>query len=319
MNILTNPGFESGEAPWQFGSGSALLEDGSGRGGGNCAWIIATKYSTSIPPNPPVYTTISGSIMQVPPWELGTLYFISGYAKSDAPWGSLSLTCAARPVLAWGDDVSPDWEVRYGLFYADLPGSQLFVRAGLGLGTGGASWLVDDLSVEIGGWKMSRSLYNSYSALFTRLKDINGSTGGYYNNISTQVVPKLVLPSEPGAPKMPYVCLPLSDTGSYQVEERSVRAALRQSIIAFVPESESMEVSECSAVKALKMHDDIVKCLMPEEPSTVWNLGNSHVEDVALLSKEVVAGQNDGIPWAEVNVTVDVYTRFARQDLGPNA
>lgn len=317
MNILTNPGFESGSTSWVFGTGSALVEDGSGIGGGNCARLSASRIRLNLPPAPPIYAEFEGQILQLPPFEVDTVYIISGYAKPELAWGSLEVSAGESVVAAWDESADSDWSVRYGMYYGTLPEAQFVVRAVKGAGTGSSSWLVDNLAVEIGGRNMARSIYNSYTALFNRLKEINGSTGGYHHNVSSQVIPKLVLPSEPGAPKMPYICLPLSDTGTYEVSERGIRAALRQQIVAFLPESESHDISDCSAVRALKFHDDIIKVMMPESPATAWNLGDQYVEDVALLSKEIVAGQNDGIPWSEVNVAVDVFTRFDRSDLGP--
>lgn len=316
MSLLVNPGFESGEAPWTFLTGSSLVTDGSGRGGGNCARIAATRVRTNLPPAPPIYSTVEGEVYQVPEWELGTVYVVSGYAKPETAWGPLTIHCGPNTVASWPIDAATDWTPRYGLYYAGTPEAEISIQAALGEATGYSSWLVDDLSLTTGGLPMARCLYNCYAALFDKLKDINGSTGGYHNSISAQVVPRLVLPSEPGAPKMPYICLPLSDTGAYEGSQRGIRIALRQPIVGFVPESESNDIADCSPTRALKFHDDIVRCLMPVEPATVWNLGNADVEDVELVAKEVVAGQNDGVPWSEVNVTVDVFTRFSRSDLG---
>lgn len=316
MNLLTNPGFEDGTAPWLFGTGAALVTDGSGRGGGNCARVQSTYINTTLPPAPPVYLDIEGRVYQLPVWDTGWICILSGYAKKELEWGTLTITSGPRTVITWPASSSTDWSMQYGIHYVNDPTEYFEIRANKGSGEGVSSWMVDDLTVELGGRAMARSIYNSYTALYNLLKNINGSSGKYHHDINDAVIPKLVLPGEPGAPVMPYICLPLSDSGAYDHSERGVRAALRQQIVAFIPESESTSITDCSSIKALKMHDDILKCVMPTEPATGWNLGDSNVEDVQLISKDIRAGQNDGIPWAEVSVTVDIFCRFARGDLG---
>lgn len=162
---------------------------------------------------------------------------------------------------------------------------------------------------------MARGLQVCYEALYNALKGINGSTGMYNYNLEGRVIPKLILPDEAGAPKRPYICLPMADTGAYLEQgEWAIRAALRQQIIGFLDESYEDEITACSGYKAQLLRNDIERAIWPATGGT-WNLGEESIEDVQFVGKEVAAGQPDDLPFASAVVTVDVITRYGRDDL----
>jgi hypothetical protein len=114
---------------------------------------------------------------------------------------------------------------------------------------------------------------------------------------------------------MPYVCIPMGDTGPFLEQgELALRVALRQQIIAFLPESYEDGITDSSGYKAQLMSNDIQRCIWPAS-SGFWNLDTDGVEDVQFVNKEVVAGQPDDLPFSSATITVDIITRYGRDDL----
>lgn len=132
------------------------------------------------------------------------------------------------------------------------------------------------------------------------------------------VIDRFALPGTPNAPQMPYVCVPLEDDGAFDVvESRYVIATHAQTIVAFVPESESKVIETGSATTALKALADIIKAVMPKTSDEVlWNLGApDSVEDVTLVSKDVFRGSSGQMKFVWVEVVVHITYKFTADEL----
>jgi hypothetical protein len=320
LNLLLDPGFETG-VPWTF-SGDARLEPGEGYGGSQAAYLPSGQVPVGIDPD--TFEIIWGPqqiglVWQPTTVRAGLIYpvvFFHRQYTADAA----QLHCVERRAdgttlvlhtVQW-PAANADWRLASFLW------SPTEDNAGLGFETYGADhefhqFVVDNVELE---WvPMARGLQVVYAALFNKLKELNGSNGSYNYNLEGRVIPRLVLPDEPGAPTMPYVCLPLADNGPFLDQgERALRVALRQQIVAFLPESYKDSIEDCAAYQALQLQNDLQRCLWPDSGGQ-WNLDEASIEDVQFVTKETTAGQNDGIPFSEISVTVDVITRYSREDL----
>jgi len=324
MNLLTNANFDSGTDPWVWQTGSALETTGEARSLPNCAEVIAYRQSNQIPP--PTTITNEGRLSQDVNLYRGMIYAVSAYVKELSSWGPAVIRIGET---TWGIDEytevarmdagdATDWTYLSGVYAPSATRAHgISLGALLGTGNGSSVWLFDDCQVE--GVLMPRGMINAYKALMTQLKTINGSTGGYYFNLSSRVVPHLVEPDQMPGITLPYICLPLNDQGPYRsVEGSHVVATLQQDIYMFVPDTEAISNTDNVSLEVLKAHDDIMRCLMPET-GYHWNLGDLNVVDTRPVAKHNLGRTNDGIQYGVAKITVEVDTMFGRSDLGPNA
>jgi hypothetical protein len=315
-NLVLDPGFETG-VPWTL-TGDASLYPGEGYGGSQALLLVSGQLPILDPEGGLTWGRYyTGKALQTLPVKAGHIYPVVFYHRQQDPVAG-SLYCIEQTSggtvivideVQW-PDAATDWTIESFLWTPTEDDAQFGFYGPPVAGIFPHYFFVDDAEVL-----MPRGLQVVYAALFNRLKTLNGAPGGYNYTLASRVIPRLVLPDEPGAPVMPYVCLPLSDNGPFLEQgERALRVALRQQIVAFLPESVDDTMANSAAYQALLIQSDLQRCLWPASGG-VWDLGDASVEDVQFVTKETTAGQNDGIPFSEISITVDVITRYSREDL----
>lgn len=160
-----------------------------------------------------------------------------------------------------------------------------------------------------------RGYWRIYAALIVVLKGINGPTGGYWSNLERRVFTRLIRPEDADfAIKFPYLCVPLvQNAPSYETEETSTVEARRQSIYGFVGE-ERRDYDTDGNERILKLGDDIFRAV-----SADYKIGGTAVDSRFVSGGTEIGGVIPDDDWAELEKVLEIETRFAAEDLGPNA
>lgn len=164
-----------------------------------------------------------------------------------------------------------------------------------------------------------RGFEAAFRAVITRLQQIT-TANGYHNSLSA-IVPAEVWPGEPGSPRtLPYACVVLADTGTWVEQEGSrVKAEMLVPIIAFGASRRYDTLDGSNSIVALRLADDLLRCLLPDGSPAKWDLGTEDIVDVRLVDRSIVADLDaDGVP-PHAMVTIAVTFRATRDDLGPLA
>ncbi|MEN6632989.1 MAG: hypothetical protein ABFD84_11210 [Candidatus Polarisedimenticolia bacterium] len=153
---------------------------------------------------------------------------------------------------------------------------------------------------------MACSPRKAFIAMGDALAEIASANG--YNTDLNGVVPRFVLPGEPGAPDVPFVCVELNDAGDYETPDSVVKAKIRVPVHGFVADVDAASFADSAAVAAYALHDDILRAVMPD-PGGPWNLGVAGIDDVTPVSKEISAGvfNGRGFVWVQIDFEVAVY------------
>ena len=310
--LIQNGGFED-EGYWEFYPDGLSKRDGSAARTGSWGGLLYAKEERLLPPFP-----------IIPGWDAtfrGAITVGQNLPVLFTGWGKVLTGVAELSISLWSQDgedflyqgqpTNTDWEMFSGLLITTRPAEFFQVRLAGGTTRLGRIRLfgMDDLSLEV---VMPGTLRGAYVALWDRLKTVTVANG--YHNTLTAVVPGLILPTQPGAPVLPYACIPLDDTGSYDHEDELVKAKLRQDIIVFAEYSEAISQADCAASKALYLHDDILKCLWPTS-GPWWRLETSGVEDVEFVAKNIGPVMVDDSQFLEIAITADVTVQFQRNQI----
>lgn len=114
---------------------------------------------------------------------------------------------------------------------------------------------------------MAKGMWDSWKALRDELRDINGSTGGYwYSFNSDSVLEKIVLPEEAPGLADPYLCVPLlEDTERFEEQEQhSVRPVSNHTVVAFARDDRE-DLTETSTPEFIcKIRDDVVRMILTD-------------------------------------------------------
>jgi hypothetical protein len=151
---------------------------------------------------------------------------------------------------------------------------------------------------------MAARLVDAWLGVISALRDVSRENG-YHTDVSA-VLPRTVLPGDVGAPEMPYLCVELNDQGSYETPDAYAKTKIRIPVIGFVAQRNDAAAETSGEVDALRLHDDIVRAVMPD--SGFW-LQGSGVDDVDLESRDIATGVPDergGHIWVQVNFEATV-------------
>lgn len=308
-NPVIDPGFEQGDAAWEFLVSAERRNDISAHGGEWLAYLFARGGigETS--------SLVRQSAIPVTAGERRALTF---WYRSQVPGG----TQLGASVDYFGATFFPPEVSQWTLFVSDVydvPGSTAEIVFNVpvpGSATSGA-WEVDDVSLllesELSAEAvMQRGKYEAYSALVDVLTGINGDTGGYYHDLSTRVRTSWQTPEEVGDRVYePYLCLPF-DGNSEQVEaiqSQIYKTTWRQNIYGYVAEGSS-ELATSSAIEAVcHLRDDILRALMAD-----LTLGG-RVRESRIATLETTAGI--GLGYGTVMLEIIFEEWFTRDQLGP--
>lgn len=189
-----------------------------------------------------------------------------------------------------------------------------------------SSWYFDTLSFsEIEGARtlMRRGGALALTALFDRLKTINGSPGGYYSDIGQRVYVGLQRPQEPrGGHGYPYFCLMIDDSGTPgESRDAKVRQGhLDVRVFGFVQAGNALaSVTGSTAEAVANLYDDIERAIMNDGGKS-WDLGSTYLDNVDITDRQLISEQraDDNLP-ARVEVLVRLSYSYARANLGPSA
>ena len=238
----------------------------------------------------------------------------------DAPAVVLSVVegGSVRELARLEPDAIDQWNLLAATFQAAEAVSAFVVSvADSAAGAHAGQWQIDAAEFsEV--TNMAHGCSAAYVALVERLGTISGSADGYYH-APAPVIPRFLRPADPGAPPAPYICCSLEDDGPYtQFEGDCVRLQLRVAVYVMLPETISDDAETSAAADALDWHDDVLKCLMPNDQSSPWTITGESSESIDVLEKSVRAFQPDGIG-PHVRILVGLNLSFARADLGTEA
>lgn len=223
---------------------------------------------------------------------------------------------AVREVARLEPDAVDAWHRLAATFVAEGTISAFVVAVDASLaGDRDGQWYVDAAEfseVTVG------SMRSAYLALLERLGQINGS--GYYHSLDgKQVIPRWILPGDPGAPPPPYICCVVEDDAPYeQVDSDCIRTGVRVAVYAWLPERADRTPDNTTAADAMDWYEDLHRCLMPGDRSDPWTLGDAALESIDLVAKSARVFAIDGLP-PHVRVLVQLNFSFSRADLGPDA
>lgn len=323
MNRLANPGWEtagateSDAASWTRDSVGAYRY-GVGYRSGAWAGVLLRSASSLVPP-----ITYSAGYWQQDGIAVsaGSLVEVAVYAYQAAASGVVArLLVDGIEVDRAADDGG--WQRLSALVTPTA--STISVRIDLvGIGGTAASWIVDDASAEDVAMGFKRGTHQAFKALYERLREINGATGGYWHDVGGRVYARLIQPGEAAAPQEPYVCLALRDDGAIEIAgPEYVRTTIDVDVYGFPKATAASDIENCSSVTVAKLYDDILKCLMPtNDERPYWHLGEpTIVSDVRFTSKRLMAEQveaDTGSVPAHVRLTVSIDVINHPDLLGP--
>lgn len=347
MQLLADPGFELGSPNWSFSNAqrveAALSYSVYAKSGAYVGEVWSTRELVGI--GPPIVwgDPVNGYITHQNPALPSGVYFVWAWVRQIAPGASVRLrvrawddaTIPATEIMTTvaeksSDDsivTAPGWTMLCGFYDHDSSGtlSDSFYLVIDTVYTGPVPavvgiWSIDDCGIEDTGMA-NREPFKAYKAVFDRLQTINGLAGGYYNDLTTSVVPFLRFPMQSGAPKVPYLCCCVEHNGPIETGDRGQAVMdLRIPVYGFFPTSESAEVTTSQAAYSLQMLADLLRCLLPD--TTVnpvrWDLDSSVVEDVSLPLARAQAEPIEDVP-PHVLVVAQARVRFTREELGPAA
>jgi hypothetical protein len=328
-NVLANPGFETAGATSFDAAGWMRVEP-----------AVAARLEVAEAHTGLAVAFVGGGPLfpsgeQIGIWyqdaavEPGRLYVVSAFGYHVGGAATLQIRDDADNVLAsLAAGESGTWRQFSGLVTAATTTQRFALRHS---GEDNTSWYVDDCVLELvpESVAMRREPLDAYTALFNRLKTINGAAGGYYHDFSdgARIITRRRLPSTPGAPMTPFLCLPLEDTGPIDTTDEFAAGAMcttRQPVYFFWTVSELDGVGvESSPVTGFKLLSDLLRCLMPAADAPWWNYGagSQWIHDVSIVSKRLASEVDmvEGFPAAHGVLVVELKQLFTRGQLGPSA
>ena len=160
----------------------------------------------------------------------------------------------------------------------------------------------------------ARSRFLAWSDLLTRLKGINGRTGGYWLDVGRRVYPKLVLPEDREGMALPYLCAPLIGTAPAWTQEGDwILCRWKQGIYGFASVKNQTIEDETSVTDVIHLAEDVIRAVMVKP----YDLTGT-CEDVALMDGgDEIAGVDLTDTYGEFSLFFQVSTRLQRSNLGP--
>lgn len=322
MNRVVNPGWETAGATAQDAAGwtrhaTRAYRYDAGQRSGSWGGVILRAADSLVPP----IAYSAGHWEQVVPVVAGSLTEVALYAAQDAPSGAVARLLVDGSEVDRAADVG-GWQRLSAL--VTPTSSTLTLRVDLvGIGGTAASWIVDDAEVE-DVVALKKGMYRLFRALYDRVKEINGTAGGYWHDLGGRVKPRLVMPGQPGADSYPFACVVLRDEGSLDDGVNgAILAAVECDVYIWPQMNASDDIELCSAVDTAKWGDDLLRCLIPSSSEAPWwTLGEAaYIQDVTLVSKEMIGQQatDGGAAPAMVKFTVRMMTTLEPSVLGPEA
>ena len=150
----------------------------------------------------------------------------------------------------------------------------------------------------------------AYRNLIALLEGINGTTGGYYTDLSGRVYRRLLTPADLKLAK-PYVCVVMTgqDFDYREDEGRGFRLHWELEIFGFVDETINTEVHGVAGENTLNLHDDIVKAWFADQ-----TLGGA-ANQTFLKGGGAIAGMDE--KYGELQMRVEIVQWLTPEGIGP--
>jgi hypothetical protein len=330
-NQIIDPGFENNDPLWQLSdgessSGSADRREPSARSGSWGSRLVSEAGTTQPEPLGPIIA----QVITLPNLDDCRLKFWAQQTGTPSSVRDLFkmqvwiFPGTITPSL-WRSEIGSVWEqLDSGLFTPTnttltLINDAAFQYPGSGaIPASPARWEMDDWTLtQTDTTTIPKGMYNGRVALKAALQSINGSTGGYYNDLSSlRVFDKLILPDERSDMPAVYLCMPLADEIERfeEQEQHGVRCFWSQTIFGFAQDTSSDPMSTDLVDIIAKLRDDLVRYFQKTP-----RLGGTVVRNVKLTTDQLVAGMLGEDDYGELQLTIEVEQLIGWADLGPDA
>ena len=302
MNLIKDPGFESGEG-WQFAFGAVRgLRDDARHG----------QYA-AVFPRSGAAGVVGYTVPTIPTYR----YAMAIWAKQIEPGRDVAITVFNpdsdnEEVLSFisSSQGTGEWQSLGGFFIARSTKATFIVQQSFGLGTG--YWIADDAIALSEVDVVKRAKHVAFNAVIAALKTLRGEPT-YWLDLDDRAYPALLSP-EDGKAALPYACFPLIDEFTFIDDQGRGYAEVEWEgqIHVFVPDAASDPMRSTASEMAAKAHDDLVKLFKSDE-----SLGGT-VQEMRLVGGNTEAGILGGSRlYGEVLFRVRFLQRLEPALLGP--